>query len=177
MKRLSLVAAAAILVLAACTPAPPGAPDEGALTGGAIDAFQRHVEQLGRGRLVCSREAVRAAQRVSGDINEDGIVDHVIDTQTLDCSTQDHTAAVSYFCGLRICAYPAIISDGDGWRVIPMMAGNSIEFVAHYHDARVLVRQLNYADPSGDTILVREYAWRDGDLARVAVREETARGS
>ncbi len=133
----------------------------------AAQAFTRYASELGSGELRCSVMAVSHAPRAEIDINRDGRMDYAIDTRQLGCSAPSNTVSSAYFCGIATCSYPVILSTEEGWSVIPLMSGNSIEAFAHYAEARFRVRELNRGDPRQSNILVREYAWRDGQLTRV----------
>lgn len=154
-------------LLAACSRTEPPA-DDLSLPPAAIAAFQDHVRTLGRGVLNCSADSIESAHRVAGFVNEDFVPDFAIDTRDLACTTTDDSLSLAYFCGLSMCAYPVLMSDGDGWQVIPLMAGNAIAVEERYQDTLFIVRQMNYGDPARDTILVREYGWRDEGLVRLS---------
>lgn len=154
--------------LAACGPSPVINLPEDRLPREAAQAFIRYASDLGEGELRCSVMAVTHAPRAEIDINADGRTDFAIDTRQLGCSAPSGTASSAYFCGSFTCSYPVIVSGEGGWRVIPMMSGNAIEAVEHYTEARFRVRQLNRTTASAPSnILVRDYAWREGELARV----------
>lgn len=154
-------------LIAGCAPAaaPPG---DAGLPPAAIAAFQSHVQTLGKGVLNCTARSIEAAHRVSGYINDDDRPDYAIDTRDLRCTTSDDSLSYAYFCGRSMCSYPALVSEGDGWRVIPLMSGNAISVERRYQDSLFIVRQMNAGDPGRDSILVREYGWRDGELVRLA---------
>lgn len=156
------------LAVAACSPDRSVMPDRTHLPPAAIAAFQAHIQTLGQGNLVCSDTAIDSAARVGGYINDDSVEDYAIETRALACSTRDDAAAVAYFCGRFSCAFPALISRGTNWDVVPLMVGNQVEVRDHYQETRFVVRQVNFGDPGGDTVLVREYAWREDQLTRVA---------
>jgi len=163
MSRFSL---AVVLGLAACSPAPVANLPEDRIPRPAVRAFIEYASVLGGGQLRCSAMAVAQAPRAEIDINDDGRMDYAIDTRQLSCIAQSGSAT-SYFCGYTDCAFPVIVSTGDGWSVIPMMSGNSIEAVSHYRDARFRVRSLDRGNPQSPGVLVRDYAWREGHLVRV----------
>ena len=141
----------------------------------ALAAFQDHVRTLGQGDLICPAEAIEAAPRVSIDINDDGIADYALETARLRCSASEGYAPQAFFCGGRICAFPAIVSAPEGWRVISVMSGNAIEAVAHYRQGRFRVFQHDFGDPSGNRVVIREYTWQDDHLARVSEYDRIAR--
>jgi hypothetical protein len=158
----------AVLALAACSPTSPEPFQADALPDGAVEAFQLYVDELSNGALVCDAAAIRAAPRVMGDINGDGLSDFAIDAGQLSCDAAPNTATSFYFCGGSTCSYPALMSHDGGWIAEPLMSGNEIEVVTHYQDLRFRVRQLDFGSVSRETILVRDYGWRDGELIRVA---------
>lgn len=164
---------AAVLALSACSQEPAPLPDEAALPAAAVAAFQSHMRRVSEGDLTCPDAAIEAAPRVSAYLNADNLPDYAIATQDLDCESQI-SASVAYFCGGSICAFPALVSEGEDYRVVWLMSGNEIEAQSHYREERFVVRQLSYAGSRGSAVLVREYSWIDGALRRVAEREEVA---
>jgi hypothetical protein len=158
----------AVLGLAACSSETSNFLPDDHLPDAAVEAFQLYVEQLSNDTLDCDASAIRAAPRVSGDLNSDGQRDFAIDAGQLTCDAPANAATSFYFCGGSTCAYPALMSKDDGWIATPLMSGNEIEVVEHYRDTRFRVRQMDFGSVSRETILVRDYAWRDGELIRVA---------
>jgi hypothetical protein len=165
------------LLVVACSPREIAALPDDRLPQAALAAFQRHVETLGDGTLTCSAAAIEAAPRATGFINDDLTPDYAIDTGRISCQASGDAAPTAYFCGLYTCAFPALISNGDDWRVVPLMSGNEIEVRTVYQSTHFQVRQVNFGDPGGDTVVVREYAWRDGELVRVTERSEQVAAS
>lgn len=164
---------AGVLALSACSRDPAPLPDEARLPAAALSAFQRHLRTMSEGDLTCPDAAIDEAPRVSAYLNADSRPDYAIATQDLDCESQI-SSSVAYFCGGSICAFPALISQGEEYRVVWLMSGNEIEAQSHYREERFVVRQLSYAGSRGSAVLVREYTWIDGALRRVAEREEVA---
>jgi hypothetical protein len=160
------------LVIAACSPQTATTLPDDRLPAAAIAAFQTHAATLGDGALTCSAEAIEQAPRVSGYVNDDMAVDYAINTARLGCEASGDATHMAYFCGLYTCAFPALMSVGESWVVVPLMSGNEIEITTVYQDTRFHVRQINFGDPGGDTIVVREYGWQDGQLVRLAERSE-----
>ncbi|MFY0636636.1 hypothetical protein [Maricaulis maris] len=164
---------AAVLALSGCSRDPAPLPDEVGLPAAALSAFQAHLRTMSEGDLVCPDAAIEAAPRVTAYLNDDRLPDYAIATQDLDCESEI-TSSVAYFCGGSICAFPALVSEGEDYRVVWLMSGNEIEAQSHYREERFVVRQLSYAGSRGSAVLVREYSWIDGALRRVAEREEVA---
>ena len=167
---LSGVFSAAILM--GCTDTTvPSLPEE-RLPNGALSALQQHVRVIGGSDLTCDRQVLAEAPHVVHDINSDGRPDFAIDTRNLNCTSREGNVPDAYFCGLYMCGFPLLVSREDGSDVVQLMAGNEIEAVQYYREPRYRVRQINLSDPSRSTILVREYAWREGRLQRVLERTE-----
>jgi len=174
IRRVAATWFAAGMVLSACSEAPDPLPDQTRLPGAAVAALQSHLTLMSDGDLTCSVEAIATAPRAVGFINDDRLPDFAISTQDLQCHSE-LGSAVAYFCGGSICAFPALMSDGDNYRVIWLMSGNEISTRTDYQEARFVVRQGVFAGAAGSRVSVREYVWRDGGLARVLEREELAR--
>lgn len=149
----------------------PSLPEE-RLPRGALDALQQHVREIGGSDLSCDRQVLADAPHVVSDINSDGRPDFAIDTRNLSCTSREGNVPDAYFCGLYVCGFPLLVSRDDGWDVVQMMAGNEIEAYQYYREPRYRIRQINLSDPSRSTVLVREYAWREGRLQRVFQRTE-----
>lgn len=161
------------LVLAAgCSPGPPDALPEDRMPREALQTFEGFISEIGGGALRCSPRSIRDAAYIRADINRDGAPDFAIDTRQLSCVARNGEVAAAYFCGTYTCAYPLLVSGEEGWRVVPMMSGNEIEVVTRFYDEILRVRQINFGDPSRSTITVRDYAWEEGELRRVAERAE-----
>ena len=128
---------------------------------------------MSEGRLNCSAAHINAAPRLAADFNGDGPADYVIDAARLDCQLRPGLWDDNYFCGLNICAFPLLVSEGEAWRVVTLMSGNAVEMVEHYRETRIRISQGNFGIVGGDMIQVREYAWRDGQLRRIAERQES----
>lgn len=159
-------AAALVLTLAAaCSPAPGPVPDDAGIPAGVLVAFRAHLDTISDGALVCRDDDVVAAARLSGRINQDDRPDYVVDTRALNCTATRDGPAVAYFCGTIACAFPLLVSDGEEWRAVVLMSGNSARIVEHYRETRIEVRQGARGVPGG-AVTVREYAWRDGRLVR-----------
>ena len=152
----------------------PALPEE-RLPNGALDVLQAHVRAIGNGDLSCDDQVLSQAPRVSTDINADGRPDFAVDTRNLHCTSRDGNVPDAYFCGFYMCGFPLLVSNAESWDVVQLMAGNEIEVVDYYREARFRVRQINLGDPTRRTVLIREYAWRDGRLQRVAERTEDPR--
>lgn len=161
------------LAMAACTQAAPSIPDEAGLPSAAIRAFQSHVAQMSEGRLDCSAAQINAAPHLAADLNGDSRTDYVLDAARLDCQLRPGFWDDNYFCGLNICVFPLLVSEGETWRVITLMSGNAVELAEHYRETWVRVSQGNFGIAGGDLVQVREYAWRDGQLRRIAERQES----
>ena len=163
----------AALGLSACSGEPDPLPDAASLPASALAAFQDHLQTMSEGDLSCTDAAIEAVPRAVGFVNDDPQPDYALVTQHLRCRS-DRGSALAYFCGQQICAFPALMSDGEGYRVIWLMSGNEIETRTDYQETRFVVRQGGYAGADRSAVVVREYIWRDGDLRRVAEREELA---
>ena len=161
----------AALVVGCTDSTVPSLPEE-QLPRGALEALQQHVRDIGGGDLRCDRQVLADAPHVINDINSDGRPDFAIDTRNLSCTSREGNVPDAYFCGLYVCGYPLLVSTAEGWDVVQMMAGNEIEAMQYYREPRFRVRQINLSDPSRRTVLVREYAWREGRLQRVMERAE-----
>jgi hypothetical protein len=157
-----------VLGLVSCSSESPEFYPDDHLPDGAVHAFQGYVSELSNGTLDCNPAAIRAAPRVWGDLNSDGQKDFAIEAGHLTCDAPANAATSFYFCGGSTCAYPALMSHEGAWVAMPLMSGNEIEVIEHYRDTRFRVRQLDFGSVSRETILVRDYGWRDGELVRVA---------
>lgn len=165
----------AAAMLAGCGPSPVANLPEDRLPREAAQAFIRYTQDLSDDELSCSVMAVAHAPRAEIDINEDGQMDFAIDTRRLSCGAPAGRSSVAYFCGLSACSYPAIISQGEDWVVVPLMSGNSIDAIAHYTEPRFQVRSMERLLTGASSVLVRDYAWRQGALRRVNEEVEVPR--
>ena len=163
------------LLLTACQPQQARSLAQDRLPAEAVSAFQSWVTEYSEGEVICSAAAIDAAPRVSGFITDDFVADYAMQPGLMGCETRsDQFISTSFFCSYRTCAFPALISDGAGWHVEAMMSGNRVESYVHYQEARFRVSQPDFSDPRGQTIIVRDYAWREGRFGRVSVRREHA---
>ena len=155
-------------VLAACSAAPP--PDERTedrLPPAAVAAFQAHLREISDGTLVCRDDSIAQLGHVTGHINDDAVRDYALLTQDLRCETRIEASTVAWFCGASGCAFPALVSEGEGFRVIPLMSGHRVRVARHYREDRFEVHQARATGYPGGVIEIREYAWRDGALRSV----------
>jgi hypothetical protein len=162
-----------LVILSACQPDITGHAERDQLPPEAVAAFQSWVAEYSENEVSCSATAIEAAPREVGFINDDQVTDYALQPGLMACETRSsHLVSTSFFCSYRTCAFPALISDETGWHVESMMSGNEVETYVHYQEARFRVSQPDFSDPRGETIIVRDYAWRDGRLGRVSVRRE-----
>ncbi len=173
MRRIALPVLAALL-LVNCSPPPPDHPENGRLPDDAHIAFAAWLDRISEGSLICEAEDVDAARVLSAHVDEDARPDHVIETRSLHCRTRRGEPAVGYFCGTTACSFPLIVSQGGDWQVVQLMSGNHVRAMEHYLETRIEVREIDRGAPGGRSVLVREYAWRDGALVRIGEYSETA---
>ena len=164
-RRAAAALALTLSLATACSPAPAPVPDDAGLPAGVLAAFHDHLDAISDGALECRDHDIAAAAQLSGRINADDRPDYVVDTRALNCTATRHGPAVAYFCGTSACAFPLLVSDGEEWRAVVLMSGNSARIVEHYRETRIEVRQGARGVPGG-AVAVREYAWRDGRLVR-----------
>jgi hypothetical protein len=150
----------------ACSPAPGPVPDDAGLPAGVLAAFHDHIDTISDGALVCRDPDIAAAAQLSGRINADDRPDFIVDTRALNCTATRDGPAVAYFCGTGTCAFPLLVSDGEGWRPVVLMFGHEARIVEHYQETRIEIREGARGVPGG-AVTVREYAWRDGRLVRI----------
>jgi hypothetical protein len=175
LQKLPLAACVTLVMVTACQPDIPEYVEQDHLPPEAITAFQAWVADYSENEVSCTAAAIQAAPRELGLINEDQVTDYALQPGLMACDTRSsHLVSTSFFRSYRTCAFPALISDDSGWHVESMMSGNQVETYVHYQEARFRVSQPDFSDPRGETIIVRDYAWRDGRLGRVSVRREHA---
>ncbi len=171
-----VLSACTIASLAACAAeVPPPVPDEAGLPDAAITAFQDYLDRISENSLVCATDDISAARALSAYVDGDAVPDFVIETRALHCQTRRGEPAVGYFCGATACSLPLLLSGGeDGWQVVQLMSGNHVRAMEHYRETRIEVREIDRGAPGGRNVLVREYAWREGELVRINEYSEAA---